>query len=93
MQQKEFSKLDKELQEYYDNYFSLFQHAGWKQLMEDLEDTTESFDVLNLKDAKELHYAQGQLNILNTLLNWKDSMSNAYENIEQEESYQPTNLQ
>ena len=85
--------MDKELQDYYDNYFSLFQHAGWKQLMEDLEDTTESFDVLNLKDAKELHYAQGQLNILNTLLNWKDSMSNAYENIEQEEPYQPTNLQ
>ena len=85
--------MDKELQEYYDNYFSLFQHAGWKQLMEDLEDTTESFDVLKLKDAKELHYAQGQLNILNTLLNWKDSMSNAYENIKQEESYQPTNLQ
>ena len=85
--------MDKELQDYYDNYFSLFQHPGWQQLMEDLEDTTESFDVLNLKDAKELHYAQGQLNILNTLLNWKDSMSNAYENIEQEESYQPTNLQ
>ena len=33
--------MDKELQDYYDNYFSLFQHAGWKQLMEDLEDTEE----------------------------------------------------
>ena len=30
--------MDKELQDYYDNYFSLFQHAGWKQLIEELKD-------------------------------------------------------
>jgi hypothetical protein len=85
--------LDKELQDYYDNYFSLFQHAGWKQLMEDLEDTEESFNLINIKDAKELHFAQGQLHILNQLLNWQDATSNAYDNNELEESYHTSNLQ
>ena len=85
--------MDKELQDYYENYFSLFQHAGWKQLMEDLEDTEDSFNLINIKDAKELHFAQGQLHILTQLLSWQDTMNNAYDNNELEESYQPTNLQ
>tara|TARA_R110000803_G_scaffold28496_1_gene65831 strand:+ start:631 stop:888 length:258 start_codon:yes stop_codon:yes gene_type:complete len=85
--------LDKELQDYYENYFSLFQHAGWKQLMEDLEDTEDSFNLINIKDAKELHFAQGQLHILTQLLSWQDTMNNAYDNNELEESYQSTNLQ
>lgn len=85
--------MDKELQDYYDNYFSLFQHPGWKQLMEDLEDTESSFNILNLKDAKELHYAQGQLNILNQLLNWQESMNIAFDSNESEASYHSTNLQ
>ena len=59
--------MDKETQDYYENYFSLFQHAGWKQLMEDLEETEDSFSLINIKDAKELHFAQGQLHILNQL--------------------------
>ena len=85
--------MDKELQDYYENYFSLFNHPGWQQLMEDLEETADSFDLMRIKDAKELHFAQGQLQILNTLLNWKDSITNAYDNNELEESYQSTNLQ
>ena len=85
--------MDKELQDYYENYFSLFQHAGWKQLMEDLEDTEDSFNLINIKDAKELHFAQGQLHILTQLLSWQDTMNNAYDNNELEESYQPSNLQ
>jgi hypothetical protein len=61
--------------------------------MEDLEDTEESFNLINIKDAKELHFAQGQLHILNQLLNWQDATSNAYDNNELEESYHTSNLQ
>ena len=85
--------MDKELQDYYENYFSLFNQPGWQQLMEDLEETADAFDMMRIKDAKELYFAQGQLHILNTLLNWKDSITNAYDNNELDESYQPTNLQ
>ena len=42
---------------------------------------------------KELHLIQGKLSMLNQILNWKDSVTNAYESNSPEESYQSTNLQ
>ena len=85
--------MDKELQDYFDNYFSLFQHPGWKQLLEELEETADSIDILNLEDAKELHLIQGKLSMLNQILNWKDSVTNAFDSNEEDQSYQSTNLQ
>ena len=61
--------------------------------MEDLEETEDSFSLINIKDAKELHFAQGQLHILNQLLNWQDSMNVAYDSNVVEESYHTNNLQ
>tara|TARA_R110000764_G_scaffold128881_1_gene216667 strand:+ start:1584 stop:1841 length:258 start_codon:yes stop_codon:yes gene_type:complete len=84
--------MDKELQDYYENYFSLFNHAGWKQLMEDLEDAGDSFNILDVADAKALHTMQGKLHMLNQMLNWEDAISNAHENNEIDESYQATDL-
>lgn len=84
--------MDKELQDYYENYFSLFNHVGWKQLMEDLEDAADSFNILNVEGAKELHVMQGKLQMLNQMLNWEDAISNAHENNEIDESYQATDL-
>jgi len=85
--------MDKELQDYFDNYFSLFQHPGWKQLLEELEDTADSIDLLSLEDAKELHLVQGKLSMLKQILNWKDSVTNAFDSNEEDQSYQSTNLQ
>jgi hypothetical protein len=84
--------MDKELQDYYENYFSLFNHPGWKQLMEDLEDAGDSFNILDVADAKALHTMQGKLHMLHQLLTWEDAITNAHENNEIEESYQPTDL-
>jgi hypothetical protein len=84
--------MDKELQDYYENYFSLFNHPGWKQLMEDLEDAGDSFSILEVADAKALHIMQGKINMLQQLLTWEDAITNAHENNEIEESYQSTDL-
>jgi len=35
---------------YFDNYLDLFQHPGWKQLM---QETQEVFDTLNYDSCKE----------------------------------------
>ena len=85
--------MDKELQDYYDNYFSLFQHAGWKQLIEELEETEDSINILALENAKDLHLVQGKLHMLNQILNWQDSVTNAYDSNETEQSYQSSILQ
>tara|TARA_R110000822_G_scaffold88126_2_gene204404 strand:- start:206 stop:448 length:243 start_codon:yes stop_codon:yes gene_type:complete len=78
--------LDRELQDYYENHFSLFQTKGWEEFQKDIEETVSNIDLLTLKDARELHIAQGQLQILNRLLNWQDTMTNAYDIILQEDT-------
>ena len=85
--------MDKELQDYYDNYFSLFQHAGWKQLIEELEETADSINILTLEDARDLHLVQGKLHMLNQILNWQDSVNNAHDSNETEQPYQSSILQ
>ena len=85
--------MDKELQDYYDNYFSLFQHAGWKQLIEELEETADSINILTLENARDLHLVQGKLHMLNQILNWQDSVTNAHDSNETEQPYQSSILQ
>jgi len=57
----------------------LFQQEGWKQLKEDLQDTADSIHILSLNDSKDLHLAQGQLNVLLRLLSWEEAIGNSYD--------------
>lgn len=82
--------IDPDIQKYYDTYFDLFISEGWKQFLTDVQDASEIINILTIQDAKELHLAQGQLQVFNRLLNWENSIRNAYELVleqqEQEES-------
>lgn len=78
--------LEKELEEYYNNYLDLFMTEGWKQFEEDTNNVKESINMLSLENAKGLHLAQGQMQILNWVLDWKDSVKNSYESLKLEES-------
>lgn len=58
--------MNKELQEYYENRFSMFSESGWKQLIEDVDKMIESIDTLSgIEDEKKLHFRKGELSILN----------------------------
>lgn len=57
----------------------LFQQEGWKQLRGDLQDTADSIHILSLNDSKDLHLAQGQLNVLHRLLSWEEAIGNSYD--------------
>jgi hypothetical protein len=78
--------MDKELQEYFEIYFDLFQHKGWNQLMKDLQEILDGIDILNLDNAKDLHLVQGKLSMLNQILNWQDSITNSHDSNLFEES-------
>ena len=82
--------LDKEVENYYEAYFDLFMQAGWQQFMSDVQAASDSIQLLALQDAKELHLAQGQMQVFQRLLNWQDSITNTYDSLvaeaEQEES-------
>jgi hypothetical protein len=56
--------MTKEEEIYYNNYFDLFRSAGWAQLLDDLEDRLEAYDIGYLKDEKDLYRVQGELSII-----------------------------
>jgi len=74
--------LDKETQEYYDNYFSLFRQKGWTQLMQDFGNNAMSINSVEaVKDANDMNFRKGQLNILAYLLNLEPAITNSYEEL------------
>jgi|TARA_R100000908_G_scaffold65373_1_gene55166 hypothetical protein len=76
--------IDQDLEKYYNSYLELFMTDGWKQFKEDTENVIKSINLLALEDAKQLHLAQGQMEILNWILDWETSVKNSYETLQSE---------
>lgn len=77
--------LDVSLQKYYEGQFDLFLTQGWKDILEDLKKLRDSLDDITLvKDAQTLYYRQGQIDILDLLLNRKAACEKAYEELQDE---------
>jgi hypothetical protein len=74
-----------ELEKYYETYFDLFSTKGWKQFIEDVTESAETFNVRNVPDEAALKFVQGQLLILDQMVNWEVSIRNAFDSIEEEE--------
>jgi hypothetical protein len=72
--------IDPELEKYYESLSDIFQLEGWKFLLEDFTQSEESLrDIVTCKTEKELHYRQGQLDIIGKLLRFEDGIKNSYE--------------
>lgn len=74
-----------ELQKYYEDYADLFLTDGWKQFQEDIQAAALTINIMSLKDAKDLHISQGKLDVFQRLLNWQNSIDNAYDELLNEE--------
>lgn len=71
--------MNKELQTYYEERFSMTSTQGWKDLMEDLEIMQKTYaDISRLKTVEELHFSKGQLDIINWMLNIRKVSEEAY---------------
>lgn len=71
--------MDKELEQYYEAYFDMFNTKGWKQFMEDMEGNQESLNmVLTIRDANDFYQRKGKLEVLNLILNFKSYIENSY---------------
>lgn len=78
--------MDKELQIYYENAFSMMATPGWKTLMEDVSKIKANFsDITSVTDAQQLFFRQGQVDNLNWLLGLKGLYEQAYEELTSEE--------
>lgn len=60
---------DKELQEYYEEQFSMFSTKGWRDFIEDQQTLYEAIDDLaTIENEQTLWFRKGQLDILNLIL-------------------------
>ena len=74
-----------ELEEYFDNYNTLFNHPGFKQLVEELSNNARQLaDLQTVKDKEELFYRKGQVAALATVINLEGTISAARDQAEAE---------
>jgi hypothetical protein len=77
--------MDKELTTYYEETFSTMSTKGWAFLIEDFTKLKQELEnIRTVKDAQSLSYRQGQLDILDLLLNRKKTCEEVYEQLQQE---------
>ena len=75
-----------ELETYFNNFNQLFNHEGFKQLLEDISVTvTQLSDVQSIKDQEDLFFRKGQLAAFATLLNLEATINASREQVEAED--------
>ena len=79
--------MDKKLQHYYEETFSMMSTEGWKYLIEDLKELEANLDnVRTVKDEQSLNYRLGQLDMLDLILKRKDTCEKVYEELLNEDN-------
>lgn len=74
--------MDRELQQYYDNRFTLCASIGWEQLVEDLlQSRNELAKIENINSQEELWKNKGKVEVLDYILNLKEISEKVYQEI------------
>jgi hypothetical protein len=75
-----------ELETYFDNFNQLFNNEGFKQLLEEISETSKQLsDVQTVKDVEELFFRKGQLAAFATIVNLQATIEATREQAEAEE--------
>ena len=78
--------MDKELQQYYEDIFTMFTTKGWKDLVEDIQKIKDTIKVEDIQDEKTLFARKGELRIMNWLINLKDVSEQAHQDLKNEDT-------
>jgi hypothetical protein len=74
--------MNKELETYYEERFSMMATQGWLDLMEDVEKMIEPLNnISTIADEKSLQYRKGELSILTWIQNLKQVSERAFEDL------------
>ena len=77
--------MEQSLVTYYEESFSTMSTQGWTFLMEDLEKLKQQVEnIRTVEDAHKLYYRQGQLDILDLMLNRKKTCEEVFEQLQGE---------
>jgi hypothetical protein len=78
--------MQKELQDYYENRFSMMATTGWQDLLEDLEIMIKATDTLaGIDSEQQLHFKKGEMSILNWIKNLRDASAEVYDQLQADE--------
>ena len=72
-----------ELETYFDNYNELFNHEGFKQLLQELSNNAQQLaDIQTVKDTEELFFRKGQVAAFATVINLQGTIEAARDQAE-----------
>jgi hypothetical protein len=78
--------MNRELQDYYEARFATMATKGWQDLVEDIETMIEATDRLGgIETEQQLHFKKGELSILNWIKTLRESSTEVYEQLSEEE--------
>ena len=78
--------MNKELQTYYENRFSMMATPGWQDLLEDVEIMIKATDTLaGIDSEQQLQFKKGEMSILNWIKNLRDASAEVYDQLQAEE--------
>lgn len=77
--------MNRELQDYYENRFSMMSSQGWVDFIEDTQQLFDTYNKINTADSfEEFHKRKGQLDILQWILSLKSASEQTYEELKLE---------
>jgi len=77
--------VDKDIQAYYEARFDMMASKGWQDLMEDTQKMLDAYNKIErLTGVEDLYYTKGQLDILNWVINLKQTSEEAYKELTDE---------
>jgi hypothetical protein len=78
--------MNRELQDYYENRFAMMATKGWQDLVEDVQVMIDATDRLGgVETEQQLHFKKGELSILNWIKTLRESSTEVYEQLSEEE--------
>jgi hypothetical protein len=78
--------MQKELQDYYENRFSMMATPGWQDLLEDVEIMIKATDTLaGIDSEQQLQFKKGEMSILNWIKNLRDASAEVYDQLQAED--------
>ena len=85
--------MNRELQDYYENRFAMMATKGWSDLLEDLDLMLKATDTIGgIETEQQLHFRKGELSIMNWIKTLRESSTEVYEQLLEEEDNATTDI-
>lgn len=79
--------MNEELKQWYEAQFDMFNEQGYKDLLLTVNEMRETYQNLrNLPSEDTLRFRQGQLDILDWLAGWQNSVESNYKELQNEDA-------